>query len=202
MRISGLILLGGIVLPSTVAAATKPADFYAPLTPAVENPQSSPGGRGLAIIKIDPDRTVLRYRITFAGVTHPITRVAFCDGQAALPTIAPTPGACAFSIIPASPGGPSPIVGSISILPSRFDVITGYGTFVELDSANGREIRGYLAAGTPPETATAERIEAGPNIGGGPNVPFIVGLAGVVALAVYAGVRPWARRRDGGTNVG
>ncbi len=195
MRISGLVLIACLFVPSTVAAATKPVDFYAPLSRAVEDPQSSPGGRGLAVIKINPDRTVLTYRVTFAGVTSPITRVAFCVGQVAPPTIGPTPGPCAFSIIPAPPGGPSPIVGSVSILPSRFDVITGYGTFVELDSAKGREIRGYLLAGAPPDTATAEAIGAGPNASNGPNAPFIVGLAGVVALVACLAARPRARRR-------
>jgi hypothetical protein len=144
-------LLGALALAPAVTAAD-PSVVSGRLTPITENPAADPDGAGLAVLTINAARTELTYRITYRKVDAQITAVYFCAGQN--PRVVPIPITCAFAISP-SAGGPSPITGSRAIEPSQADVLMSGFTVIQLDSATGPQLAGYMLMGPPPpDTAT------------------------------------------------
>jgi hypothetical protein len=146
------LLVGNLALAPTAAAAD-PGIVSARLSPLVENPEAGPNGRGIAALTISADRTQLTYRITYHDVRAPIMEVDFCAGQK--PREVPISGTCAFAISP-SPGGSSPITGSRSIEAAQADTLLSGYAVIQLSSAAGAQLAGYLEIGAPPpDTATA-----------------------------------------------
>lgn len=151
-------LVGAFTLVPAVAAAD-PLQVSGRLTPLVANPLADPDGHGVAALTISADRTTLTYRITYADVGVPITAVYFCGGSN--PREDPISITCAF-VIPAVPGGPSPITGSTSIVAAQADVLASGFAVIQLDSAAGPQLAGYLEIGPPPpDTSTAASSVSG-----------------------------------------
>jgi hypothetical protein len=180
-------LLGAVSLAPSVAAVD-PLVVSGRLTPASENPAADPDGRGAAVLTINEARTQLTYTITYRNVAVPITTVNFCAGQN--PREVPIPITCAFAI-PAVAGGASPITGSQVIVASQADVLASGYAVIQLGSASGPQLAGYVQVGPlPPDTATIPRstFQQSPiNVG----LPV---LGGVVAFVLVAGSNSRRRR--------
>jgi hypothetical protein len=180
------LLLGNLALAPTAAAAD-PWIVSARLSPVVENPEAGPHGRGIAALTISADRTQLTYSITYREVGAPITEVDFCAGQK--PRVVPITGPCAFAISP-SPGGSSPITGSRSIEATQADTLLSGYAVIQLSSAAGAQLVGYLDIGPPPpDTATA--TSAGSQLA--PERSIVPVVAALLAFVVFVSR---SRRRD------
>ena len=168
-------LVGTLAFAPGVAAAD-PLRVSGRLTPLAENPTADADGHGVVALTISADRTQLTYRITYDDVGVPITEVYFCSGFK--PREEPIPVVCAFVISP-SAGGPSPITGTRSIVRAQADVLASGFAVIQLGSASGSQLAGYVEIGPPPpDTATAAGVGS-PVVGA-----LLPALAGFITFVV------------------
>ncbi len=183
-----VVVAAAMLVPGSPASAAGSTTASGALTPVVENPNASPHGRGGVTLTMSADRTHLDWRITYAGVSIPITAVEFCGGEN--PRAYPIDPTCAF-VIPQAPGGPSPIIGSRTIDTTQAALLASGFAVVQLQSAQGPQLSGYIAIGSPmPDTATAST----PAVRQG-DIGFVVVLGGLAGAVLILGGRP--RRRIG-----
>jgi hypothetical protein len=186
------LLLAAATLLAPAALAADEIVVSGHLSRVVLNPDSSPNGRGAVTLRIAADRSSMTYRITYAGIRRTVTAVHFCSGSN--PREVPIPITCAF-VIPAAKGGASPIVGSVPLVPAQADVLASGFAVIELASAAGPEISGYIAIGPPlPDTSTVPALAAGAASDAWPLLP--VALAALAATAVAWLLRPARSRRS------
>jgi hypothetical protein len=189
-----LVILGIIVAALAAAAPVAASDattLSGTLSPPADNPNAGAHGRGTAALTISADRTHLEWRVTYVGTSSPITSVAFCAGTK--PREIPIDSTCGF-VIDQAAGGPSPITGSRTILPGQADNLSSGFTVIQLGSAAGPELSGYIAIGPALPDVLPDTAMVGPSEPRSSTVdplrPLIVGL---VAIAVLALIQ--ARRR-------
>jgi len=183
-------LVGSLALVPDVAAAD-PLVVSGRLTPLLENDAADPDGHGVAALTISADRTQLTYRITFGDVAVPITAVYFCAGE--MPRAIPISITCPFVISP-SAGGLSPITGTRSILPAQADVLASGYAVIQLDSAAGPQLAGYIEIGPPPpDTSTSVGHVSAPRI----VASILPAIAALLAFVLVA-LSPSSRRGTGG----
>ena len=190
MSPAALVLAAATLLAPTALAADE-VIVSGHLSRVVLNPDSSANGRGAVTLRIAADRSSMTYRITYAGVRRPVTAVHFCSGSN--PREVPIPITCAF-VIPEAAGGPSPLVGTASLVPAQADTLESGFAVIELASAAGPEISGYIAIGLPlPDTSTAPAAVAGRRSDWWPLLALAV--AALAATAVGSLLRPAPSRR-------
>ena len=175
-RLAFLVWFVGTMALAPVVAAADPLVVSGRLTPPVENPVAGPHGHGVAALTISADGTQMTYRITYGRVGAPITAVYFCSGS--IPRDDPLALVCGFTI-PEGAGGPSPITGSRSISPTAAAILESGYAVIELDSASGIQLAGWIELGPPPpDTATVPMVGAHPPLVGF----FVPALAGLIAF--------------------
>ena len=157
-------------------AAADPLPVSGRLSPLTENPTADPDGHGVVALTISADRTQLTYRITYGDVDVPITEVYFCSGFK--PREEPIPVVCAFVISP-SVGGPSPITGTRSIVSAQADVLASGFAVIQLGSASGSQLAGYVEIGPPPPDTATAAVVGSPVVGA-----LLPVLAGFITLVV------------------
>jgi hypothetical protein len=133
-------LAAGIVV-ALAGCASKPsgqvAHLSASMTGAQEVPPNPRPGTGQADVEYNKETGVLKYRVTYSGLSGPVTG-AHIHGPAA-------PGANAGIVVPFTPG-PSPISGEAKISPAQAGDLMAGLWYVNLHTAAHPpgEIRGQL----------------------------------------------------------
>lgn len=148
------ILVGavlGLVSVPTVAGAGAPLTLTARLSAAAEVPPVAGGASGRALVTINAERTQLRYRITYQGLSGPLVLAAFCIGWSTSDVTCPFIGA-------QLPLGLSPLVGTRAIVGIQAANWTSGQAWVQLITVKHPqgEIRGRLV--TLPATSTASVV--------------------------------------------
>ena len=107
-----------------------------PLSPANEVPPNASSGSGTA--KVELDGTVVKWTVTYSGMTGPVTAGHF-HGPAAM-------GSNAGVVVPFAGPLASPIVGSATLTPAQVDQLKSGMWYVNLHTAAnpGGEIRGQV----------------------------------------------------------
>lgn len=189
-RLAILVGLAAVFALAPGVAAADPLTISGRLSPVVGNPAADPDGRGVAVLTINDARTELTYKISYRNVAVPITAIYFCGGQK--PRAYPIPITCAFAISP-SDGGPSPITGTTSIVPAQADVLASGYAVIQLVSASGPQLAGYVQVGPPPtDTLTAPAIGARPA-----SDPLIAFALGALLAFVFSAASRLARGGSG-----
>jgi hypothetical protein len=147
------------------------------LSPFLGNPSAGGDGQGLAVLTISGDRTQLSWTITYTGVSSPITKVYFCAGSN--PPVYPIGDPCAF-VMSLAEGGFSPITGSRSIDAQQANVLSSGSVFIELDSAVGPQLAGYVQVGLPPPPNMATVEEPSSSSGAGALLAIAAGICAFV----------------------
>jgi hypothetical protein len=139
-----VLLLGGFARP---ALAAEPLTLTASLTGAAEVPPAVTRGTGRAEVVINAERTELRYRITYQGLSGPLRLAAFCIGWSTSDVVCPFIGS-ELSL------RPSPLRGTRSIVGIQAQNWVSGQAWVQLETAAHPqgEIRGLLSA--VPATST------------------------------------------------
>ena len=130
--------LAGCAMQQPQQRASSVTQFAAQLSGAQEVPPKNVPGTGQAEVSYDRDTGTLRWRVTYSGLTGPLTG-AHIHGPAAA-------GANAGIVVPFA-NGPSPLVGEAKITPTQAgDLLAGLW-YVNLHTAANPpgEIRGQLA---------------------------------------------------------
>jgi hypothetical protein len=107
-----------------------------PLSPGNEVPPNASSGSGTA--KVDLDGSVVKWTVTYSGLTGPVTAGHF-HGPA-------MPGANAGVVVPFAGPLASPITGSATLTPAQVDQLKAGLWYVNLHTAAnpGGEIRGQV----------------------------------------------------------
>jgi hypothetical protein len=114
-------------------------DIYeAALSGTQEVPPNTSAGRGMAEIQYDSSKNTLSWKVTYSGLSGPVTG-AHIHGPAAA-------GANAGIVVPFSNVGAQPIQGQATITPAQFGDLAANLWYVNLHTAQapGGEIRGQL----------------------------------------------------------
>jgi hypothetical protein len=114
-------------------------DIYeAALTGTQEVPPNTSAGRGMAEIQYDSSKNMLSWKVTYSGLSGPVTG-AHIHGPAAA-------GANAGIVVPFSNVTTQPIQGQATITPTQFGDLAANLWYVNLHTAQapGGEIRGQL----------------------------------------------------------
>ena len=141
VRTSVAVALAGAVLAG--CGAMRPSQsteiWEATMSGGEEVPPKSTGGSGMAEVQYNRNTGVLRYKITYSGLTGPVT-AAHIHGPAA-------PGTNAGVLVPFTGAmNVSPFQGEMVITPEQLAQISAGQTYVNLHTAQnpGGEIRGQL----------------------------------------------------------
>ena len=107
-----------------------------PLSPASEVPPSASSGSGTG--KVELDGNVVKWTVTYTGMTGPVTAGHFHGPAAA--------GANAGVVVPFAGPLASPIVGSATLTPAQADQLKGGLWYINLHTAAnpGGELRGQV----------------------------------------------------------
>jgi len=144
--VAGTLLL--LVTAVSPVAAAEPLTLVAHLTGAAEVPPVNSGAGGEAVVVINAERTEMRYRITYRGLSSPLRLAAFCIGWS------PTDVVCPF-IGSELPLGSSPLSGTRSIVGIQAANWASGQAWVQMETTKypQGEIRGLLTRGAP-DTST------------------------------------------------
>jgi hypothetical protein len=141
-------------------------------------------GTGRAVVVITAERTELRYRITYQGLSGPLRLAAFCIGWSTSDVVCPFIGS-------ELPLGPSPLGGTRSIVGIQAENWVSGQAWVQLETVAHPqgEIRGLLSA--TPATSTI------PDGRGAPvdSQVAILLIVGVIGAWVFLRRLAVARRR-------
>jgi hypothetical protein len=178
-----VLLLGGFARP---ALAAEPLTLTARLTGAAEVPPVSTHGTGQAVVVINAERTELRYRITYQGLSGPVRLAAFCIGWSTSDVVCPFIGS-------ELPLGRSPLVGTRAIVGIQAQNWVSGQAWVQLVTAAHPqgEIRGLLSA--TPATSTIPDGRGVPVDGRAP-ILVLVGAIGAWAFLRRLGPTVAVRR--------
>lgn len=118
------------------ASATE--TYRATLSGAQEVPQNSSAGTGSAEVMVNPSTMAMTYRVTYAGLTGPVT-MGHIHGPAPA-------GQNAGVKIPFPSVAQSPITGSVTLTAEQYADLKGGRYYVNIHTAAnpGGEIRGQL----------------------------------------------------------
>ena len=146
-----VVFAGTLLLLATAAspvAAAEPLTLIAHLTGAAEVPPVNSGAGGEAVVVINAERTEMRYRITYWGLSSPLRLAAFCIGWSSSDVVCPFIGS-------ELPRGSSPLNGTRSIVGIQAANWTSGQAWVQMETTKypQGEIRGLLARGAP-DTST------------------------------------------------
>ena len=121
--------------PMTMATQT----FRATLSSAAEVPSNASPGAGMVEASFDKSSSVLKWRVTYSGLTGPATMAHF-HGPA-------LPGANAGVVVP-FPSAASPAEGSATLTPAQVTDLMAGKWYVNVHTAQnpGGEIRGQVLA--------------------------------------------------------
>ena len=135
--ISAAVLAAGC---SMNPMGTHAPTFGAKLTGGAEVPANASPGTGSFEARLNKDTSVLKWKVSYAGLTGPVT-AAHLHGPAA-------PGANAGVVVPFSGPLASPITGEATLTSAQVADLTAGKWYVNLHTAAypGGEIRGQVSA--------------------------------------------------------
>ena len=135
--ISAAVLAAGC---SMNPMGTHAPTFSARLTGGAEVPSNASPGTGSLEARMNSDSRVLKWKVSYAGLTGPVT-AAHLHGPAA-------PGANAGVVVPFSGPLASPITGEATLTSAQVADLTAGKWYVNLHTAAypGGEIRGQVSA--------------------------------------------------------
>jgi hypothetical protein len=143
VRSSVVLALAGAMLAG--CGAMRPSQsteiFEATLSGGEEVPAKTTGGSGTAEVHYNRNTSMLRYKVSYSGMTGPVT-AAHIHGPAA-------PGANAGVLVPFTGAlNVSPFEGEVHVTPEQAAQIASGQTYVNLHTAQnpGGEVRGQLRA--------------------------------------------------------
>lgn len=127
--------MGGASAPMTMSVQT----FRATLSSAAEVPSNASGGTGTLEASYDKGSSVLKWKLTYSGLTGPATMAHF-HGPA-------MPGSNAGVVVP-FPSPASPAEGSATLTPAQVDDLMAGKWYVNVHTPQnpGGEIRGQVLA--------------------------------------------------------
>ena len=142
---TAVVLAGcGSMSTKTTATAAAPAvmatqTFRATLSAAAEVPSNASPGTGALEASFDKASNVLKWRVTYSGLTGPATMAHF-HGPA-------LPGANAGVVVPL-PSAASPAEGSATLTPAQLTDLMAGKWYINIHTAQypGGEIRGQVLA--------------------------------------------------------
>ncbi len=139
VAIGGAVLIGVIFMG--VAGHAETLHFHARLSGAAEAPPSQGHGAGLAELTLDTDSKLLNWRVTYSGLSGPVTGAHF-KGP-------PEPGATVMSTMDFQQSLISPIISSARLNDIEIgDLRAGLWSVNLLTAKNPKgEIRGDLEQG-------------------------------------------------------
>ena len=126
-------------MASSTAPMMASQNFRAALSSAAEVPSNASGGTGTLEASLDKGTSVLKWKVTYSGLTGPAT-AAHLHGPA-------MPGANAGVVVP-FPSASSPAEGSATLTPAQIADLMAGKWYVNVHTAQnpGGEIRGQVMA--------------------------------------------------------